>query len=246
MFAVLKLKGVDLAYIICHENAAGPIKSYSPDLIVHPLITDHPDEEKDLREFDKIIKRVDVVIVGPGLSRSLLMQQYGLNACRFALSNGKPLVVDGDGIDLIPALYEKCGRSMSCSLVVTPNYKEFRRLCAHFNVDPEAPEAYRRLAAAIGCVVVQKGQFDYISEGTSISYVELEGAPKRCGGQGDILTGLIGTYLAWNAHAAKPASTVDCCFEASCMLRMAAKKTFEEKGRSMVASDILNYIRVFF
>jgi len=30
--------GVDLAHVICTRDAAIPIKSYSPDLIVHPLL----------------------------------------------------------------------------------------------------------------------------------------------------------------------------------------------------------------
>lgn len=30
--------GADLAHVICSPTAAGAIKSYSPDLIVHPIL----------------------------------------------------------------------------------------------------------------------------------------------------------------------------------------------------------------
>lgn len=30
--------GVDLSHVICSPNAAGAIKGYSPDLIVHPIL----------------------------------------------------------------------------------------------------------------------------------------------------------------------------------------------------------------
>ncbi|KAL9713524.1 hypothetical protein Ac2012v2_003136 [Leucoagaricus gongylophorus] len=30
--------GADLSHVICSPTAAGPIKSYSPDLIVHPIL----------------------------------------------------------------------------------------------------------------------------------------------------------------------------------------------------------------
>lgn len=36
--AALKM-GADLAHVFCSKQAAGPIKSYSPELIVHPVFT---------------------------------------------------------------------------------------------------------------------------------------------------------------------------------------------------------------
>jgi len=33
-----RLQGVDLSHVICSPTAAGAIKSYSPDLIVHPIL----------------------------------------------------------------------------------------------------------------------------------------------------------------------------------------------------------------
>jgi NAD(P)H-hydrate repair Nnr-like enzyme with NAD(P)H-hydrate dehydratase domain len=35
------LQGADLAHVICSPTAAGPIKSYSPDLIVHPILREN-------------------------------------------------------------------------------------------------------------------------------------------------------------------------------------------------------------
>ena len=32
------LAGVDLSHVFCDRTAGGPIKSYSPELIVHPLL----------------------------------------------------------------------------------------------------------------------------------------------------------------------------------------------------------------
>lgn len=39
-------QGADLSHIFCEETAATPIKSYSPDLIVHPFINLNPPTEK--------------------------------------------------------------------------------------------------------------------------------------------------------------------------------------------------------
>ena len=60
--------GSDLSHIFCHKDAAVPIKSYSPELIVHPSFDDSM--SKDL--IDKCIrwlKSMDVLVYGCGLGR---------------------------------------------------------------------------------------------------------------------------------------------------------------------------------
>ncbi|RYG56181.1 hypothetical protein EON66_03505 [archaeon] len=34
----VKVQGTDLVYVACTSSASTPIKSYSPELIVHPLL----------------------------------------------------------------------------------------------------------------------------------------------------------------------------------------------------------------
>jgi ATP-dependent NAD(P)H-hydrate dehydratase len=60
--------GADLSHIFCHKEAAIPIKSYSPELIVHPAFG-------DIIEIDKLnkaigsISTVDALVIGCGLGR---------------------------------------------------------------------------------------------------------------------------------------------------------------------------------
>ena len=70
--------GGDLSYVFCEEEAAVPIKSYSPELIVIPLLKteienqeeEGEDEEEMVREFrEEWMPRLHVVVVGPGLGR---------------------------------------------------------------------------------------------------------------------------------------------------------------------------------
>lgn len=77
------------------------------------------------------------------------------------------------------------------------------------NIDPKTPASEKAalLSKALGGVtVLQKGPTDIISVDTSTSdtkaevetlEVDVEGGLKRCGGQGDILSGTVGTMLAW-------------------------------------------------
>ncbi len=70
--------GADLSHVFCTEGAATVIKSYSPELIVHPYL---PEGEAQRAEHEsggvrvaaeairRWLPRFDAVVVGPGLGR---------------------------------------------------------------------------------------------------------------------------------------------------------------------------------
>ena len=65
--AISALKvGCDLSHVFCTSAASPVIKSYSPELIVHPLL----DEVDALNEFLQWLPRLHVLVVGPGLGRN--------------------------------------------------------------------------------------------------------------------------------------------------------------------------------
>lgn len=109
--------------------------------------------------------------------------------------------------------------------VLTPNANEFRLLYRSvFDADPDlngnrrvkggdgggggvdgvsdaiasSREAVQRLAKELGGVtVVLKGREDILSDGKRTISCAVPGGLKRCGGIGDVLSGTLGTMLAW-------------------------------------------------
>lgn len=64
--------------------------------------------------------------------------------------------------------------------------------------DAGKSEACKRLSNALGGVtIIQKGAHDTISNGIANVVCDVRGGLKRSGGQGDTLTGTLGTLLAW-------------------------------------------------
>jgi ATP-dependent NAD(P)H-hydrate dehydratase len=70
--------GGDLAHIFCTKSAAVPIKSYSPEIIVHPTLASGVEEdtskynnniEEKLEETTKWYPAIHALIIGPGLGR---------------------------------------------------------------------------------------------------------------------------------------------------------------------------------
>lgn len=79
-------------------------------------------------------------------------------------------------------------------------------------------------------------------------YIKEYGSPRRCGGQGDILAGIIGTFCSW--ANSKPKSTnsfiISAVITSSLLVRLCSTQTYFDKGQSMLASDMVINIPVAF
>ncbi|KAK1704447.1 Ribokinase-like protein [Colletotrichum lupini] len=213
--------GCDMSHVICTPGAASVIKTYSPNLMVHPLMRQTPsdaaeaaatDSEKISGPIIDMLARLHVLVIGPGLGRDPLMQETVARVIRAARERSIPLVLDADALLVVqkdPGLVK--GYELA---VLTPNVVEFSRLCKALEVDEgrvkeqaggggEEKETAKveALARALeGVTIVQKGAKDFISNGRDTLVVDLQGGLKRSGGQGDTLTGSIATFLGWR-HA---------------------------------------------
>ncbi|KAK2646930.1 hypothetical protein Ddye_022125 [Dipteronia dyeriana] len=258
--AISALKiGADLSHVFCTKDAASVIKGYSPELIVHPILEESysisglGDEErrrvssKILAEVDKWMERFDCLVVGPGLGRDPYLLECVSEIMKHARQSNVPIVIDGDGLFLVTnSLDLVSGYPLA---VLTPNVNEYKRLVqkvlsCEVN-DQDAPELLQSLANRIGGVtILQKGKSDLISDGDTVKSVSIYGSPRRCGGQGDILSGSVAVFLSW--ARAKEKSTISAmnptvlgCIAASALLRKAASLAFENKKRSTLTSDII-------
>jgi ATP-dependent NAD(P)H-hydrate dehydratase len=146
-----------------------------------------------------MLSRVHVLVVGPGLGRDPLMQDTCALVIKAARDNSTPFVLDADGLYLAQTRPELVQGCKEC--ILTPNIVEFGRLCKSKGIDMkdiEDGKGAEMLSKAFGGVtIIQKGSKDFISNGTRTFVSDLEGGLKRSGGQGDTLTGSLGTFLAW-------------------------------------------------
>lgn len=213
--------GCDMSHIICTPGAGAVIKTYSPNLMVHPLMRESgqegqqegqqegpgEDPNEDPDEAERIaasviamLPRLHVLVVGPGLGRDKLMQATAARVVSAAREKDMPVVLDADALLLVqhrPQLVRGYAAA-----VLTPNVVEFGRLWdALAPRDAEATTSSERvevLAKALGGVtIVQKGAVDVISNGRITLADDVEGGRKRSAGQGDTLTGTIATFLGW-------------------------------------------------
>ncbi|XP_004409653.1 PREDICTED: ATP-dependent (S)-NAD(P)H-hydrate dehydratase [Odobenus rosmarus divergens] len=241
--AISALKvGADLSHVFCTREAAPVIKSYSPELIVHPVL-DSPGAVHDVEEW---LPRLHALVVGPGLGRDGTLLKNVKGILEAAKARDIPVVIDADGLWLIaqhPALIQGYRKA-----VLTPNHVEFNRLSEAVLREPgngSDREAVRRLSQALGNVtVVRKGERDVLSDGEQVLECAQEGSSRRCGGQGDLLSGALGVLVHW-ALLAGPEKTNGCsplllaAVGACSLTRQCSHQAFQKHGRSTTTTDMI-------
>ncbi|GAA5905735.1 hypothetical protein JCM6882_000446 [Rhodosporidiobolus microsporus] len=256
--------GADLAHVICEPAAGNIIKTYSPDLIVHTDLGEGVSEDQLTEVFKGLLPRLHTLVIGPGLGRAPHMQLAARVALNLARENDLYVVLDADGLFLVqsdPDVVKGYKRA-----VLTPNVVEFGRLADKLGIDTKsaAPESLAALVARAldGPTIVQKGREDRITNGTRSSNGEDEvlvnavvGSSRRCGGQGDVLSGAVGTFLAWGKNYEEgvgreekedPISpseiTLLASYAASSITRTASRLTFADHRRAMQTGEMLGYV----
>ncbi|TPX63204.1 hypothetical protein SpCBS45565_g06794 [Spizellomyces sp. 'palustris'] len=218
-------------------------------------------------EINKIVERVTsmfprlhVLVVGPGLSRDEIMIETTKRVIVKAKENGMPLVIDADGLYLVqnnPDIIR--GYPLA---VLTPNANEFTRLCESVNVPcgkEHRDDVAQKLSQAFGNVtILQKGSRDIISNGKDVLICDAEGSPRRCGGQGDLLSGACATFLAWGKnyeakaweHPSNPDIDNDfqiripllAAWAAALLTRNCSRAGFAKHGRAMMTTDMIEQV----
>lgn len=268
MIHVFRMTGADLAFVFCAEEAAVPIKCYSPELMVAPVYNTndfnkalHLDGESGEAERMRLVKamvssvselfdRMHVLIIGPGLGRNPLVMQATGKIITLALQkHSLSLVLDADALYLLTLEpYQNIISKYKHRVIISPNAVEYRRLI-------EAHKWSRRNFTHVmeGVLVVEKGMYDIISllplpphqNHTQIIECKEEGGMKRSGGLGDILAGVLGTLVAWNNILHKEGSADSLllsCWTACCITKRCTNIAFQKKRRSMTAPDVLEEI----
>jgi ATP-dependent NAD(P)H-hydrate dehydratase len=260
--------GGELAHVFCAAPAAGPIKCYSPELIVHPAFAGVTDA----------LSRMHAVILGPGLGRADDARNVVRDVLAAAVRDDVkwPLVIDADALwfladdaELREVLRTPLVHNNGPRIYITPNAIELDRLCQAVGVSDALAlsDWFRGDSDGYGRVVcVAKGRNDVVASANNAAeigsvkvVIDRASGNKRCGGQGDVLSGLLALFAGWTALHVREldvedysaTSTVNITPEitavapaiAACATnRIAAASAFREHGRAMIASDMLMHV----
>ena len=180
--------------------------------------------------------RVDMVVIGPGLSLADESQEL---VRRFLADVPADVLVDGDGISAI-ALDPACVRNRAGTTIITPHVGEMARMlgCGVTEVEGDRVDALRRACDRFDAVVVFKGSSTLVGDATGRISVNLSGNPGMAtAGCGDVLAGTIAAMRGAGLDH-RPASEVG-AFIHGVAGDLAAEATGQD---GIIASDVMEQL----
>ena len=251
--AISSLKvGGDLAHIFCSQFSSAAIKSYSPEIIAHPVFVSQREEtysqaqlDLKLQEWVRRIKgwesAINIWVLGPGMGRDPHMHAFFPRLVK-NLPDDCVVVFDTDAIYFLcqhPELFKEMHRFKT---IITPNQREMKDLRAHINVDYDAYISRYASNEEVTEVpplkhegditMVIKG-YEELVLGKNRSFIlRTQGGGKRCGGIGNILAGAVGVCSYWDWDYGPVL--------ASRIIRLATRTAYEKDGRGLSATSVIS------
>lgn len=193
-----------------YRAGAGLVRLAVPDAI-HGLVAAHEVESvfasvasdrwfspSSLTETETWLERAHAFALGPGLGGHPETVSFVRGLLNRLRSAGLPGVLDADGLNAV-ADWEGWWKEVPAKLVITPHPGEMARLLGSSVSDVQADrfEITRKAAQKWQVVVVLKGSNSIIAEPSGRLTVNPTGGPNLgTGGTGDVLTGVIASFMA--------------------------------------------------
>jgi len=189
--------GAGLVIIAAPTKVAGIIRSYSPNLIVHSLTSDVV-TSNDVPKLVHLLQRSDALVLGPGIGLHSRTKRAVPLIIESAIGLRKPVLIDADAIKAL-------GRTRilkRANAIITPHTGEFRAI-SKINAPPRWRERLpicMKFARQFSCVLLLKGHDTVITDGRRVRINGTGNPGMATGGMGDVLSGIIGTFLAQGAE----------------------------------------------
>ena len=192
-YAFLK-SGGGYARLASLEEVIKVVAQKAPEIVFHPLKANREGaiSSENLETILELIytHRIDILIVGPGLSRS----EDTLSLVRELLKKSdKPVILDGDGLYAIKDELDIVAKRRG-NTVLTPHKMEFSRI---FGLDIDyiednRVEVLREMSSKTNSIIVFKGAHTLIGYPNGDVFINLSGNPGMAtAGSGDVLNGVI-------------------------------------------------------
>lgn len=223
--------GADLVYTCVPKINAQSTRAISPNLIVLPLVDSKLTRGAANKLLGQIPHGLDSATIGMGLAikdieslKTLLKPLIDLDV---RLSLDASALVSG----ILPLLQNK-------NVVVTPHAGEFKRLFGEIppNSIKERTSMVEKHAKKNSLTVLLKGPTDIISDGQK-TFLNPKSIPAMTvGGTGDVLSGIVASFLSRNRNAFESASA------ATFVNGLAGKLVQRKTGLHMVATDLIEVL----
>jgi hydroxyethylthiazole kinase-like uncharacterized protein yjeF len=229
--------GVGLVKVYCHETSSLTISAGRPEIMLTH------------KELELALDWCSCVVIGPGLGQDDWAQQQFYCLLAYLKRHPKPLVIDADALNILSTMTIDVDVQNTLTqlpaLVLTPHPGEASRLlnCNITKIEDDRYLASKNMAQKYIATCVLKGAGTIIQTDGSLlksqCWVCKGGNPGMAtAGMGDLLTGIIGSFLA-QGFTAQKAAVYGVCAHAEAGDRVA----IQYGQRGMIAADLLQPLR---
>lgn len=182
-------------------------------------------------DLSSLPEKTTAIAIGPGLGNT----NHAKQVLVFILKSNKPIVLDADALNLISENKELL-YNLPINSILTPHSKELERLIGHFNSPEEILEKQIEFSIKHKVFVLQKGAYSKLTTPEGAVFINSSGnSGMASAGMGDVLTGIIGSFLA-QGYSAKHA-VINGMFIHGYAADLVKQKHGE---RGMIASDVID------
>jgi hydroxyethylthiazole kinase-like uncharacterized protein yjeF len=211
-------KGSEIVFVPQQETSSGSISLKNRD---------------DLLE---LAKKVDMVIIGSGLSLDIETRQL---VRELVLDIQKPVIVDGDGITAVCEDLEVI-KKRKAETILTPHLGEMSRIAKMSidHIDANKVEVLQHTTKALNSIIVLKGAHSLIGYPDERIFVNMSGnSGMATAGSGDVLVGTIAAMFGLGL------SLSDAVRKGVFIHGLSGDLAAEDMGEDgMTAQDVLDYL----
>ncbi len=183
--------GVGLCSVAASKYVCSNVAQHYPEVVHNILSESRNDSDVLLTAGNKS----SAMLIGPGLGVNGMLKQ---KIHSLISSVDIPIIIDADGINML------CGdidilKEISAPIILTPHPGEMARLigCSASEVQANRHKIARDFAKEYGVTLVLKGAHTIVASKLGTIFVNLTGNPGLAkGGSGDVLSGVIASFVA--------------------------------------------------
>lgn len=193
-----KIGATVLASRACLKSGCGMVTAFIPKCGYAILQTSNPEVMVVTDENENFISGIHFKIqpqaigIGPGMGQEKETQKAFFE---FLISNKSPLVLDADALNIL-ALKKSWLRLLPENAILTPHPKELERLIGKWDSETEKFENTIAFSTQYKVIIVMKGAPTFIINQSKIYQNTTGNAALATAGSGDVLTGIITSFLA--------------------------------------------------
>jgi NAD(P)H-hydrate epimerase len=217
--------GAGRVTVATHPDNVAAIVGGRPELMCRGV--------REAAELDTLIKRADVLAIGPGLGQD----EWSQAMWHSAIAAERPAVVDADALNLLARL--RGSRRPRSNWILTPHPGEAARLLQMSTAEVQGDRlgAACALVREYGGVVVLKGSGSIVACGDALPSICDRGNPGMAApGMGDVLTGVIAGI------AAQISDLADAARAGVLAHAMAGDRAASRGERGIIASDLFEQL----